>query len=198
MSVLLLLLQGSLREALDRRLLCRPTTTAAGASSSSSSPPPTPLLPLVLYLAHDIAAALVHLHAEGIAHGDIKAANVLLTSGGVVGEARRAAWADTAPDAGGGSGGGVSAAPVTAAAGGGLGVGAVRRRRLSAGSVASGSDGGRGGCSRGVALTAKLTDFGLAVLNLDANNHITYGMRVRRQGRGGGGARANSRDGDVG
>jgi hypothetical protein len=36
-----------------------------------------------------------------------------------------------------------------------------------------------------VALTAKLTDFGLAVLNLDTHNHITYGMRVRRAvGRG--------------
>jgi len=166
MSVLLLLLQGSLREALDRRLLCRPTTTAAGASSSSSSPPPTPLLPLVLYLAHDIAAALVHLHAEGIAHGDIKAANVLLTSGGVVGEARRAAWAETAPDAAGGAGGSGGG---PAAAGGGSG-----------GTINGMAGGIKGQAGVGVALTAKLADFGLAVLNLDTHNHITYGMRVRR------------------
>jgi serine/threonine protein kinase len=109
----------------------------------------------VLYLAHDIAAALVHLHAEGIAHGDIKAANVLLTSGGVVGEARRAAWA--APTA------------ADAAAGGGSG-----------GTTKYMADGTKGQAGVGVALTAKLADFGLAVLNLDTHNHITYGMRVRR------------------
>jgi hypothetical protein len=49
-----LLLQGTLREALDRKRLPRlPGTTF--------------LQPLVvLTLAHDIAAALLHLHSEGI------------------------------------------------------------------------------------------------------------------------------------
>lgn len=34
----------------------------------------------VLALAHDVAAAMLHLHSEGIVHGDLKAGNVMLTS----------------------------------------------------------------------------------------------------------------------
>jgi serine/threonine protein kinase len=55
-----------LRDALDRCALC-------GAGGR-------PLPSTVLSLAHDIASAMMHLHAEGIVHGDVKAANVLLTS----------------------------------------------------------------------------------------------------------------------
>jgi serine/threonine protein kinase len=58
-----------LREALDRRLLC---------PEGSSRPAPE----AVLSIAHDIASALLHLHCEGIVHGDIKAANILLSCPG--------------------------------------------------------------------------------------------------------------------
>lgn len=34
----------------------------------------------MLALAHDVAAAMLHLHSEGIVHGDLKAGNVMLTS----------------------------------------------------------------------------------------------------------------------
>jgi len=58
--------QGCLRDALDRGALCGPEGR--------------PLPSTVLSLAHDIVSAMMHLHAEGIVHGDVKAANVLLTS----------------------------------------------------------------------------------------------------------------------
>jgi serine/threonine protein kinase len=63
-----LVLQGSLRDALDRSLL-------SGISG-------WPLPAVVLSLAHDVASALLHLHEGGIVHGDIKASNVLLTGAG--------------------------------------------------------------------------------------------------------------------
>ncbi|WIA35332.1 hypothetical protein OEZ86_003786 [Tetradesmus obliquus] len=66
--------QGTLRDALDNGMLLR------GRDSSSSSRCMHP--GLALGLAQDIAAALLHLHAEGVVHGDLKAANVLLTRGG--------------------------------------------------------------------------------------------------------------------
>ena len=60
-------IQVSLRDALDSGLLGRPGTY--------SVPPP-----LLLTIAHDVAAAMLHLHSEGIVHGDLKAANVMLSS----------------------------------------------------------------------------------------------------------------------
>eukprot|EP00883_Tetradesmus_obliquus_P006895 jgi/Sobl393_1/17454/SZX64266.1 len=66
--------QGTLRDALDNGMLLR----GRGSSSSSRCMHPG----LALGLAQDIAAALLHLHAEGVVHGDLKAANVLLTRGG--------------------------------------------------------------------------------------------------------------------
>ncbi|KAI8470186.1 MAG: hypothetical protein J3K34DRAFT_521543 [Monoraphidium minutum] len=57
--------EGSLRDALDCGLLFTP---------GSFLPPPS-----VLALAHDVASAMLHLHSEGIVHGDLKAHNVLLT-----------------------------------------------------------------------------------------------------------------------
>ena len=65
------ILQGSLRDALDRGQL----SGIAGY----------PLPALVLSLAHDVASALLHLHEGGIVHGDIKASNVLLTGAGADG-----------------------------------------------------------------------------------------------------------------
>ncbi len=59
-------LQGSLRDALDCGLLAKPGGFLAPST--------------VLALAHDVAAAMLHLHSEGIVHGDLKAGNVMLTS----------------------------------------------------------------------------------------------------------------------
>lgn len=68
MCVLLLLLQGSLRAALNQQRLIDP-----------SSPYRLPAVHLVLALAHDVACAMLHLHTEQIVHADLKASNVLLT-----------------------------------------------------------------------------------------------------------------------
>lgn len=69
---------GSLRQALDAHLF-----TAGGMY---------PLPSLVLDLAHDVASALLHLHCEGIVHGDVKASNVLLTSAAVSEARRQMVW----------------------------------------------------------------------------------------------------------
>jgi serine/threonine protein kinase len=61
--------QGSLRDALDCGLLAKPGSFLAPSA--------------VLALAHDVAAAMLHLHSEGIVHGDLKAGNVMLTSSSV-------------------------------------------------------------------------------------------------------------------
>lgn len=61
-------MQGSLRDALDCGYLCKPGSYLAPSA--------------VLALAHDVAAALLHLHSEGIVHGDLKAGNVMLTVSG--------------------------------------------------------------------------------------------------------------------
>lgn len=58
--------EGSLRDALDCGLLC-----PRGGFIDTC---------IVLAFAHDVAAALLHLHSEGIVHGDLKASNVMLTS----------------------------------------------------------------------------------------------------------------------
>ena len=64
------MLQGTLRDALSYKTLLKGTHS--------------PYLPpsIALSLAHDIAAAMLHLHSEGVVHGDLKAANVLLTKTG--------------------------------------------------------------------------------------------------------------------
>lgn len=67
--------QGTLREALDRNSFC--SKSSSGGSSEDALLLPD--LRTVLPLAVDIMSALVHLHSEGILHGDLKAANVLLS-----------------------------------------------------------------------------------------------------------------------
>jgi serine/threonine protein kinase len=101
--------QGSLREAFDRQLL-------SGVNG-------WPLPAVVLSLAHDVASALLHLHEQGIVHGDIKAANVLLTGVGM--------------------------------------------EELSGGSVVQWRH-----------VTAKVADFGLALLLGPADTHATHKSRV--------------------
>lgn len=64
-TLTLFLMQGSLRTALDQKLLIDRTTGLAA-------------LECVLFLAHDVACALIHLHSEHLLHGDLKASNVLL------------------------------------------------------------------------------------------------------------------------
>lgn len=65
MIIFLVCLQGSLRAALDHKLLIDRTTGL-------------PALECVLFLAHDVACAMIHLHSEQLLHGDLKASNVLL------------------------------------------------------------------------------------------------------------------------
>eukprot|EP00879_Flechtneria_rotunda_P020363 GHRR01021415.1.p1 GENE.GHRR01021415.1~~GHRR01021415.1.p1 ORF type:complete len:591 (+),score=196.37 GHRR01021415.1:254-1774(+) len=62
--------QGTLRDALDRQWLIK----GSGATFLQPS--------LVLSLAHDVAAAMLHLHSQGVVHGDLKAANIMLTKNG--------------------------------------------------------------------------------------------------------------------
>jgi hypothetical protein len=58
-----LLLQGTLREALDKRRLLQPGQALVAPAA-------------VTLLLRDVAAAMLHLHCEGVIHGDLKAANV--------------------------------------------------------------------------------------------------------------------------
>jgi serine/threonine protein kinase len=72
--------QGCLRDALDAGAFF----TAAGVLN----------LPGILDTACDVARAMVHLHACSIVHGDLKAANVMLKSGGADGRGATAKVVD--------------------------------------------------------------------------------------------------------
>jgi serine/threonine protein kinase len=65
-----LLLQGTLREALDKRRLLQPGQTRVAPAAA-------------ILLLRDVAAAMLHLHSEGVIHGDLKAANVSTKEPGV-------------------------------------------------------------------------------------------------------------------
>jgi serine/threonine protein kinase len=72
----LLLLQGTLREALDKRRLLQPGQAVVAPAA-------------VTLLLRDVAAAMLHLHSEGVIHGDLKAANVSIGSSRSAGAIRR-------------------------------------------------------------------------------------------------------------
>lgn len=77
-------LQGTLREALDSGSLATPAASAIGRSPAGPGTPGAhhwPELGLVLPLLIDVASALLHIHSEGLLHGDLKARNVMLATG---------------------------------------------------------------------------------------------------------------------
>ncbi|GLI61168.1 hypothetical protein VaNZ11_003455 [Volvox africanus] len=58
----------------------RPVSSGAPSSDTSGPQPPQPAIRygLMLVVAADVASGLLHLHAHGVVHGDVKASNVLL------------------------------------------------------------------------------------------------------------------------
>jgi serine/threonine protein kinase len=86
--------QGSLRTAMSEHLLDDRVTEA-------------PHYPTVLALGLDIARAMLHLHTEGIVHGDLKMGNVLLKSSQATGAAAglRTGSGSSSRSRGGGGGG---------------------------------------------------------------------------------------------
>jgi serine/threonine protein kinase len=88
--------QGSLRQAITEGLLDDRVTGL-------------PHYPTILSLALDIANAMLHLHSEGVVHGDLKAGNVLLRS--AAGGQRRSAVSAGAAAGGGGLLGAGSSGP---------------------------------------------------------------------------------------
>ena len=89
--------RGNLQDAVDRGAFFLQEEGGAGAcGASASSPPPSPLspspapppmpllppnMPAIVATAREIAAAMAYLHAQGILHGDLTGANVLLATG---------------------------------------------------------------------------------------------------------------------
>jgi len=80
--------QGTLRSALDRGVFCQPSSSSSQGShlpnhyvGGGSWSAEAQDLSLVLPVALDVARAMLHLHSEGLLHGDLKASNVLLDKG---------------------------------------------------------------------------------------------------------------------
>ncbi|KAG2483185.1 hypothetical protein HYH03_017920 [Edaphochlamys debaryana] len=72
-----------------------PSVSSSSAPALSARPRPALRYSLMLALAADTASALLHLHANGIVHGDVKASNVLLKSGAGAGRTPSSTGAST-------------------------------------------------------------------------------------------------------
>ncbi|KAG2489904.1 hypothetical protein HYH03_011706 [Edaphochlamys debaryana] len=122
---------------------------AAAASAPPLSAPPRPALrySLMLALAADTASALLHLHANGIVHGDVKASNVLLKSGAGAGRTP-STGTGIAPTASTGTTAGVVTSPGISTGGTGAGSAGPAPRPTagfgSGGGMGSGSGAGPG------------------------------------------------------
>ncbi|GIL81676.1 hypothetical protein Vretimale_1265 [Volvox reticuliferus] len=142
---------------------------SSGAPSSDTSgpqpPPPAIRYGLMLAVAADVASGLLHLHAHGVVHGDVKASNVLLKQI-VVSDPSEAAG--RAMDAMSHCGGTTpsSVAPPVGGAGAAIPASAAREL-LQASSVDSVER-----CPR-LGLCAKVSDFGLSTM-LSASNTDTH------------------------
>lgn len=126
------------------------------------------MLPLLI----DVASALLHIHSEGLLHGDLKARNVMLASGG-------ASAPDFTSDASLLGDPGVERLPRQ-----------LRRQLEAAARAAAARAGGSMGCGaappgghprRACRLVAKLADFGLSLSLGTEATHISHihGVRAR-------------------
>ncbi|GIM04094.1 hypothetical protein Vretimale_8718 [Volvox reticuliferus] len=123
---------------------------------------------LMLQVASDVAAALLHLHSHGVVHGDVKASNVLLKTGAQEDQSCLMAEAAAARTSVSGSGSGAAgtASPASLAS-----------PPLATAYNSSSSPWSRGG------LVAKIADFGLStVMGMEGDAERTHITAITAQG----------------